>query len=28
LEGIFDFSLLKPFRNEELVTIVRSLEHD
>ena len=27
-EGIFDFSLLKPFRNEELVTIIRSLEHD
>jgi len=27
-EGIFDFSLLKPFRNEELVTIIGSLEHD
>jgi CheY-like chemotaxis protein len=27
-EGMFDFSLLKPFRNEELVTIIRTLEHD
>jgi CheY-like chemotaxis protein len=24
---IFNFSLLKPFRNEELITIISSLEH-
>jgi CheY-like chemotaxis protein len=27
-KDMFNFSLLKPFRNEELITIIRSLEHD
>jgi CheY-like chemotaxis protein len=26
-KDMFNFSLLKPFRNEELITIIRSLEH-
>lgn len=24
---LFDFSIIKPFRNEELITAIRSLEH-
>lgn len=27
-KDLFNFSLLKPFRNEELITIIRSLERD
>lgn len=27
-KDMFNFSLLKPFRNEELITIIRSLEHE
>jgi CheY-like chemotaxis protein len=27
-KDMFNFSLLKPFRNEELITVLRSLEHE